>query len=55
MVFCLKLKKIIIFFVSIDGHRLSFYNVIDNENKPMLSVIIPRKAILEIIKNLRYK
>ena len=38
--------------MSTDGHRLSFYNVVDNENNQTFSVIIPRKAILEIYKNL---
>ena len=48
----LKVEQNNIFFVSTDGHRLSFYNVVDNENKQTFSVIIPRKAILEIYKNL---
>lgn len=48
----LKVEENNIFFVSTDGHRLSFYNVVDNENKQTFSVIIPRKAILEIYKNL---
>ena len=48
----LKVEQNNIFFVSTDGHRLSFYNVVDNENNQTFSVIIPRKAILEIYKNL---
>ena len=48
----LKVEQKNIFFVSTDGHRLSYYNVVDNENNQTFSVIIPRKAILEIYKNL---
>ena len=48
----LKVEQNNIFFVSTDGHRLSYYNVIDNGNNQAFSVIIPRKAILEIYKNI---
>lgn len=48
----LKVEQNNIFFVSTDGHRLSFYNILNNENNQTFSVIIPRKAILEIYKNL---
>ena len=48
----LKVEQNNIFFVSTDGHRLSFYNVVDNENNRTFSVIIPRKAILEVYKNI---
>ena len=48
----IKVEQKNIFFVSTDGHRLSYYNVVVEENIQAFSVIIPRKAILEIYKNL---
>ena len=48
----LKVEQKNIFFVSTDGHRLSYYNILDEENTQEFSVIIPRKAVLEIYKNI---
>ena len=39
----LKVEQKNIFFVSTDGHRLSYYNVIDNENNQAFRLLFQEK------------